>query len=308
MLSIIETIAPIFMVIMVGWGLSHKKILTQEVSGPLNKIVFYLAIPVMIFEKVAHADFSANFSTTLVVGVLLAAASGFFLAVLVVSIFPVYPRHKGTFAQASFHGNIGYIGLAVAYYFLGDLGLTRASILSAFILILQNFLSVAGLQYFSNNEQTRGKFSVFLKNVAGNPVIISAVAGSAVSLAGIPIPEIISRFLHIISGMALPLALLDIGGSLSFPVIKAHWAPTLATGFIKLLFLPAAGWFLFTMMGVPHDLQLVGIILLGAPTATVTYVMAREMGGATALASSAISLNTLASALTYVLWLGIIVQ
>ncbi|MBI9074179.1 MAG: AEC family transporter [Desulfatibacillum sp.] len=304
MISIIQTIAPIFMVIMVGWGLSTKKILTQEVSGPLNKIVFYLAIPVMIFEKVAQANFKANFSPSLVIGTLLAAGAGFVFSLLIVSLFPVYPRHKGTFVQSSFHGNIGYIGLAVAFYFLGDTGLTRASILSVFIMILQNFLAVAGLQYFSNTSRTRGSLSVFVKKVAGNPVILAAVLGSAVSLAGIRIPEVIGRFLHILAGMALPLALLDIGASLSFPVIRAHWIASLATGFIKMVFMPAAGLLLFTALGVPHDLLLVGVILLAAPTATVTYVMAREMGGATALASSAISLNTLVSALTYVLWLG----
>ena len=46
------------------------------------------------------------------------------------------------------------------------------------------------------------------------------------------------------------------------------------------------------------------IILLASPTATLTYIMAGEMEGSTELATAAISLNTLLSAITFVFWLG----
>jgi len=48
--------------------------------------------------------------------------------------------------------------------------------------------------------------------------------------------------------------------------------------------------------------------LLPSPTATVTYVMASEMQGSTGLASAAVTMNTLASCLTFVFWFSFFVQ
>ncbi|RLB72404.1 MAG: AEC family transporter, partial [Deltaproteobacteria bacterium] len=48
------------------------------------------------------------------------------------------------------------------------------------------------------------------------------------------------------------------------------------------------------------------IILLAAPTATLTYVMAREMGGHVDLAVASVSLTTILSAFSYALWLGLL--
>jgi malate permease and related proteins len=50
---------------------------------------------------------------------------------------------------------------------------------------------------------------------------------------------------------------------------------------------------------VPPIFILPGIILLASPPATVTYVMALELGGDMELAASSISVLTLASALSY---------
>jgi predicted permease len=45
--------------------------------------------------------------------------------------------------------------------------------------------------------------------------------------------------------------------------------------------------------------------LLASPTATVTYVMAKEMKGDSEFAVAAISLHTLLSAITFSIWLNV---
>jgi predicted permease len=136
-------------------------------------------------------------------------------------------------------------------------------------------------------------------------VVGSAVLGILFSVSRIPIPEIIDRSLKIISGMALPSALLVIGASISFKLIVCHFKLALGSGFFKLLVLPGVGVLIYRWLGLPNSQFLPGLILLASPTATVTYVMASEMGGSTGLASAAVSMNTLLSALTFVLWLSL---
>ena len=150
-------------------------------------------------------------------------------------------RQLGTFLQCSFHGNLGYIGLAVAYYFLGDDGFTRASILAGFVILLQNFLSVVALSRFNTKPQQKPSMSALLRRILLNPVIISAVAGMTVSLLNLKLPLILDRSLNILSGMALPLALLVIGTSVSFVQMRQQLRVTTLISILKLMFLPAVG-------------------------------------------------------------------
>jgi predicted permease len=208
--------------------------------------------------------------------------------------------------QSCFHGNFGYIGFAVVFYLMGETGFTSASILAGFLMLLQNFLSVLSLQLFSPDPPRGGKLTFVLKKIVANPVILSSMAGIAFSLSGLSLPVIAHRTLNILSGMALPLALLVIGASLSPALIRANLKYAMTSGVVKLLVLPSVGVFFYYRAGLVPDQFLPGLILLASPTATVTYVMAAEMNGSVELASAAISLNTLLSSLTFLFWLGLL--
>jgi len=305
MVEVVNTIIPIFVVILLGCLLRRMDFLPPSMLGPLNKLVFYLAIPAMIFRKIAGASFQEHFQPLILTGTLVPVVVVFGLAVWIARQRRILGPVSGTFVQSSFHGNLGYIGLAVCFYFLGDLGLTRASILAGFLMLLQNLLSVIGLQAASTSHGTRQVLFV-VKKVLLNPVIISAGAGILFSLFGLPLPVIVTRSLDIVSGMALPLALLVIGASLSFSLIRDHFSLALWTGGLKLILLPLLGWLLFKALALDPAAFAPALILLAAPTATVTYVMAGEMGGSPDLASAAVALNTILSALTYLLWLSLI--
>ncbi|MFO7987396.1 MAG: hypothetical protein R6U38_16170, partial [Desulfatiglandaceae bacterium] len=84
----------------------------------------------------------------------------------------------------------------------------------------------------------------------------------------------------------------------------ANLGMALGTGGLKLLVLPACGLFMYHVMQIPSNQFLPGLVLLSTPTATITYVMAGEMHGSRDLASAAVSMNTILSALTFILWLS----
>jgi malate permease and related proteins len=308
MLDVVNTIVPVFLVILLGYFLHAKELLPAPIVGPLNRLVFYLAIPAMIFREISRVSFSAYFSASMLVGTLAPILMVFLLGLVVLRLLKIPAPFAGTFLQSSQHGNLGYIGLAVAYYLLGADGLTAASILAGFMMLLQNFLSVLGLEIFYQGPERKHKTWFLIKKVVGNPVVLSALAGILFSVLRIPLPIIADRGLKIISDMSLPLALLIIGGSLSFGLIRSHLKLAVGAGILKLLFLPALGLLLCEGLRVPTAQFLPGLILLGSPTATVTYVMASEMQGSTDLASAAVTMNTLASCLTFIFWLSFFVQ
>ena len=305
-MNILTTIIPIFAIIVLGWLARVYGFIRSEFIEPANRLVFYLALPAMVFRAISRASLSTQFDMSVVALTLLSVCIVFGIALLLVRRNHLPRSQRGTFIQTSFHGNLGYIGLAVVFYYLGNEGLVRASIIMGFLMILQNLLAVIALQMHSPRNPTSTKRWVSALKIMHNPIILSALAGLLVSLTALPVPLVLGRCLDILRDLALPMALLIIGASLSFEMLRSKLKVVLACGLLKLILLPGIGFILYRLFNVLPDAYLPGIILLASPTATVTYVMAGEMQGDSELAVAAISLNTLLSAVTYSVWLGIV--
>jgi len=304
-MNIATTIIPIFAVITLGWVARLKGFIQPEFLGPANRLVYYIAIPAMIFHAISKASLKTQFDVAVLFITLFSVLAVFAVSWCVGVLWRIERRELGTFIQTSFHGNLGYIGLAVAFYSLGDDGFVRASIIAGFIMILQNFLAVVALQLNSKNISPTGNTKSVILRIMGNPVILSALAGILFSLTGFRLPLVISRSLDILSGLALPMALILIGASLSFKLMRLKISQILSSSFLKLILLPALGFVIYRLFDIDLKNYLPGLVLLASPTATLAYVMAKEMNGDTDFAVAAISTCTMLSAATFTLWLHI---
>ena len=304
---VFSTIIPIFAVVILGFMARKKGFMPPAFLDPANRIVYYLAIPALIFRSVSKASFLTEFNVTVLL-VTLSAALMAYLGAWIIGRFTRWPPARiGTFIQCSAHGNLGYIGIPVAFYFIGQSGLAKASILAGFLMIMQNTLSVLALQAHSVEEADTGKkIRDVAQKLIHNPIIMSAAAGMLVSLFQIPLPGVFQRFLDILSGLAPPMSLLLIGAALSLQVMRKNLLSVLGSVAIKVLVLPVTGLILFLMLDVRGEEYLPGLILLATPTATVAYVMAKEMHGDDQFAVAAISTSTIVSAFTYMIWLTVV--
>lgn len=303
-MNIISTLVPIFIVIFLGWIIKQRGFINPDFLNQANRLVYYIAIPALIFSSISKAALHTQMRVeviliTLVTVLLISAvASG------TARFLKLSGSSRGTFIQCSFHGNLGYIGLAVAFYYLGESGFVKAAIIAGFVMILQNVLAVIALQYYSRKTTDHPDLFGVLKKTMANPVIVSALAGIFFSLLQLPMPMIIDRTLKIITGMALPLALLIIGATLSFEKLKPRFVNVMVSCFLKVMAAPAIGFVLFQVLSVQPEAYLPGLIILASPTATLTYIMAKEIGGDSDFAAAAISICTIVSGVTYGMWLS----
>ncbi|MBU0543905.1 MAG: AEC family transporter [Proteobacteria bacterium] len=304
-MHIAVTIIPIFSIVILGWLIRLKGFIPPEFMGPANSLVYYIAIPAMIFRAVSKASFKVQFNLTVLMITLFSVLIVFALSWIAGKTVKIGRSDLGTFIQTSFHGNVGYIGFAVAYYHMGQAGFVKAGIIGGFMMIFQNFLSVAALVLYNRDAHFKKNNLFFIYKIFGNPVVLSSMAGILFSVAELPVPEVIGRILDILSGLALPMGLLVIGASLSFKVMRQSIFPLLSTTLFKLMLLPCIGYLLYIFYGIPSDEYLPGLILLATPTATVIYIMSKEMNGNSDFAVAAISSSTLISALTFLIWLNI---
>ena len=127
-MSTIQTIIPIFAIIFLGVFARHKGFITESFLEPANRLVYYLAIPAMIFRAIAGSSLSSQLNPRVVAATLCCIPVLFVLAWVLNFLLGNTGGRSGTFIQCTFHGNLGYIGLAVSYYYLGEAGLAKASI------------------------------------------------------------------------------------------------------------------------------------------------------------------------------------
>lgn len=297
--EIVVIVLPVFLVVALGYGLKRSPLLDAAFLFQLNRLVYYLALPLLLFYKIASADFSVSFDPYLVGGMAMVVAAGFLLTYWF-AVLRGYSREvRGAFSQCAFRGNLAYIGLAIVFNAYGESGLATAGVLLGFIVPLLNFFSIVAL--LLPHRQSRLRPLMFAQQIILNPLIISCFAGIVWSRLQLPFPMVLDKALHIVTGMALPLALIAIGASFSLQKLRgdlgiAFWA----CGW-KLVAMPVMATLLLTAFGVHGENLAVGVLFAGTPTATAAYIFTQQMQGDAELAGAIIMLTTLLSILSYAL-------
>lgn len=223
-MQIVMTIMPIFIIIQLGWLARRSGLITPDFLNRANKLVFYYSIPALIFSAISKGSFHEQFNGSVLVITLLCAVCTYFAAFSLTRVLKMAPPRAGAFVMSAGHGNLGYVGLPVALYYLGTSGLRQASVICGFLMIMQNLLSIIFLQLAGSSNQRKLNWLDVCRRLIGNPVILGAMAGMAVSLMNIPIPRVIHLSLDILGGLAPPMALMLIGASMSLTTFRSTGA------------------------------------------------------------------------------------
>ena len=297
--QILLIVLPVFIVIGVGFGLRKTSILSPEFIFQLNRLVFYVALPLLLFHKISSADFSESFNPTLIIGVVGATTLTFLFSYLY-GLVRKYPACRiGAFSQASSRSNVAYIALAICFNAYGEEGLAAAGIIAGLMVPAMNVLSVLVLLLPMKDQDHGMGRSFWLQQFALNPLIIASCAGITWSFLELQMVEVVERSLSILTGMALPLALLSIGGSFSLKRLKGDLRVVILASVVKTVLMPLGTVLLLYVMGIRGQGLGIGYILAAAPTAAAAFIMAQQLKSDAELTGSIIMVSTLLSLFSY---------
>lgn len=300
---ILNSIAPIFLLILLGKILRNIEFFPEAFFKGLNKLVFKLALPALLISKLSESSVEAGVALRITVlicgGTLISLVVAWGLAART----GIKREQLGAFIQGSFRSNTAFVGLPLIIYALADLdprAETLATVVLAPTIILYNLLSVVVLQYFgiepdNDNKQT---FSTALRGILTNPLIIACALGMALNSIGLHLPCGLKRSLDALGQGALPLILLSIGATISLDPVRASHAPTLIASLHKVVLTPALGFLLAPLFGLDPIERMIALIMLASPTAAISYIMADAMHNDAQLAARIVTLSTLLAAIT----------
>lgn len=299
---IVNSIAPIFLLILLGKGLQKTGFLSDTFFKSLNRFVFWVALPALLISGISEAalelDTIIRIVMLLICGTLLAMT----LAWLTSQILKLPAPTTGSFIQGSFRGNGAFIALPVIVYSLGDLDpgvKALGTVVLAPVVILFNILGVLVLTHY-RRDRSHGSATAatFFRELFRNPLIIACLVGITLNVLNLSLPRFLYRPLDALGATALPLVLMSIGASLEFERLRGAASPTLIAALIKTIAAPAIGFLLAGFFGLNRVDRMIAIFYLAAPAAGMSYVMAEVMGNDGRLAGRIVALSTLISAVT----------
>lgn len=296
---------PIFFTMLLGMLFRRLKFFDDYVVAKLNKFVFQVAIPVVLFLDLAGEDFYEVWDTKFV----LFCFGATFLSVVINALLSLILKDKsvqGEFIQAGYRSSCALLGIAFITNIYGNAGMAPLMLIGS--VPLYNIMAVLVLSFFNPQHSRLDKSTI--KNTAvgilKNPIIIGIFSGLLWSLLGLGIPKMLSKTLSNISCLATPLGLMAMGASFSLKSALKDIKPVMLSVFMKLIGLAAIFIPIAVAMGFRDSFLASLLIMLGSPTTVTCFVMAKNMGHEGHFTSSAVMLTTLLSAFTLTGWLYVL--
>jgi len=293
----INGVAPVFLIIFLGFGLKKKGLINGNFVSLSSKIVFSVAAPALVFKSLSQTDLKMTFSLKLILFVYLSILFFFALSWLISLVISDNGRDRASFIQGSFRSNFAIIGFALISNTFGPGALGKAAILLAFVMPLYNILAIIALTVPIRTEK-HVTLSTMVTEIFSNPLILATIVALPFSYFDIELPQFLNTTISDLAAITLPLALLGIGGSLDFKQIKKDARLAMVATLLKIVIIPATIAVLAFRLGLSgQDLGVV-FLLFATPSAILSFVMAEAMGCNSELAGNIIVMTTLGSVIT----------
>ena len=296
---------PIFLMMLLGMLFRKLGWMDEVFAAKMNKFVFLVPLPMLLFEQLATVDFSEVWDIKFILFCFVVTAISITISTLI-SLLWKDRSVKGEFIQATYRSSAALLGIAFIQNIYGTAGMAPLMIIGS--VPLYNIMAVVVLSVFKpgNNSFDKALVKKTLKGIATNPIIIGIVAGFVWSALKLPMPSILHKTVSSIGATATPMGLMSMGATFEMKKATSKMKPTLVAVFMKLvgfcaIFLPMAA-----LLGFRNEEMIAILVMLGSATTVSCFVMARNMGHEGTLSSGVIMMTTLLSAFTLTMWLDVL--
>lgn len=299
MLLVAGALLPVFLLIVIGFGL--RRILLKEDAHwiGIEQLVYYVLFPALLFQTLSHANLAsvpvAGVGGALLIAVLLMATLCFALRPILVSRLGV----DGPTFTSIFQGACRwqtYVALAVAGNLYGAHGLTLASVAMLAMIPVLNIMAVWVLAHYA--APIRLSWLRILLTITQNPFIWACALGLAANQTGLTFPAFINDLIDALGRSSLALGLLVVGAGLQLKGVLHPDAPALLTCALKLIVMPAFAIGLGLAFRLSGPSLVIVACCSSVPTASSAYVLARQMGGNSPLVAEILTLQTAFAVIT----------
>ena len=298
MIDIFLSIAPIFLLLVLGYVLRRGGIPSVEFWNLNDRLVYWILFPALLFSNTSTFDLSGDLLSAFAVAIYCGFGSAVIFALLSSRLFRLDGPTASSVLQGSARHN-SFIALAVAERLIGFDGLALATLVTALLIPVTNITVVTLMVTMIRGDGGRAAvMRAVLRDLARNPLLIAVGLGIGANVLNIaPIP-VVSDMAKILGAAALPIMLLCVGANIRIRAMTSAGLPVLLSVVGKMVIFPAMILVAAQFVDL-SDAALLVLILYGAvPTAASAYTLARQMGGNAPVMATIITLQTAISFVT----------
>lgn len=303
MLEILNIITPIFFVIIAGYICGLMNFLGDAAVSILNRIIYYIFLPALIFSLTSNAQPSDLMRFDFVGIFLLASCLTIAIGALGLPLIKGRRRREKTvFLMSSSIGNTGYMGIPLLIGVFGKLGGIAAITGTIMVNTPLSVFTVCLLGFFSDQ-----KISIWqnMSKIFRNPFVASSIIGIICAFTQIPLPLFLTKTIELIGSPTIGLALFTIG--LSLAGLKPVKKTMVEAGWISIVKLLISPLLVFALYPFFPDLdpawKACAVLLAATPVASNNYVIASSAGSYVEECVTAILFSTTASLVTLSLFI-----
>lgn len=299
MSALLGKMLEIILYVIVGFFAGKSKVFDAKTNHAFSQFIVYVGNPALLLSMVLSAQSRMDAGTFFFI----ISVSTLWLLLLLALALPVSKllagnsSVRGTFTFMMTFGSIGIFGLPVIKPLFGDEGM--------FIAFLMN-LPWGVLAFTIGPTIIRGRISkgndapkAFFKQIC-NPGAIVSLAAPLLYFMDLPWPQPIVTGVTALGNMALPLLMLNVGGTLSSVSLKELRSMPRTFGVIAVrqLAIPVIIWALFRSF--LHDELFLGVLTMETcmPIGGISSAMSTLYGDHTKEASIGVFVSTLLAIVT----------
>jgi len=304
-ITISNSLLPVFLIILLGIFIGKQKLISESSQKELNKLTFWVCLPMLILPKILNSDISSETGKIFFIPFMGMLTAIFLSSFLAHYVFKMKKGSCGAFIQASFRGNLLFVSLPIILFLLQDFPVTERNKLEATLtialvpLIIAYNIAAVLILVIHNQEKEKHPLHYISKNLARNPIVLSCLVALGMKYLHLSLPTALGVSCQTVGQAALPLALLGIGNQISHIKIHTRIPWIILASFIKLIIAPFTGYVIAQFIHVSGIELRIIMLLLAAPTAVTSYVMAEQMNNDANLAASAVAFSTITSMFTF---------
>nr|WP_300826500.1 AEC family transporter [uncultured Schaedlerella sp.] len=281
---------------MIGYFLYKKKLVSAGGSADIGRILLYIVMPAAILKSYL-ADFSRERLEGLFVS-FLAALLSLLLSIAAARI--AFSKEQGIERFGAAFSNAGFIGIPLVQMTLGEEAVFYVSSYVALLNILQWTYGLVTI--------TGDRSLISVKRLRTNPILLSFLAGIALFLLPVSLPETAENVVGTIAAMNGPLAMIVLGVYLGQVPLRSLFSGRVVyrCALMRLIVIPVLTMaLLFVFPEKYHMLKLTILIAASAPVGSNVSIFAQLYGQDYMQSVKEVTFSTLLCIITLPLILGI---
>ncbi len=295
MSATLAALAPVALVIALGWGLKRARFPGDAFWAPAERLTYYVLFPALLVNNLASAPLAALPVAPMALAVAVAILAGAAVMIGLRRRLGVDGPGFTSLFQGAIRQNT-YAGIAAALALYGRPGVTLAAVVLATFIPLVNLLCVGVLGRYAGAAPAGWR--EVGRSIVRNPLILACLGGALLNGLGLGVPLGLSPVLDVLGRAALAFGLLSVGAGLSFAGIRHAARGIAAACAVKLVGLPLVAALACALLGLEGVSAGVVILFAALPTSTSSYILARLMGGDSTLMAQVVAATTVGAAIT----------